>query len=95
MEKHTFRFLLVLSVMVVCLAGPAMAASTRVTALTIRIDGPVYATQPFTITGKLTGGPTGVGVSDKLITVYKSTNLKKPWTVIGTAWTDSGGYYKL
>ena len=94
--KYRPFVLLLVFVLFACTAIPAvMATSTRVTALTIRVDGPVYATVPFTITGKLTGGPTGVPVSDKQITVSRSTNGKR-WTVINSnLWTDGSGTYTL
>jgi hypothetical protein len=87
--------LLLLSVLLACAAvAPVMAASTKVTALTIRAPATADTITSFSITGKLTGGPTGVGVSDKLVTVSMSKDGKK-WMVVGTAWTDSGGYYTL
>jgi len=94
--KYRSLVLLLVFTLFVCVAIPAvMATGTRVTALTIRVDGPVYITPDrFAITGKLTGSPTGVGVSDKLITISRSINGKK-WVKVGTAWTDSGGYYNL
>jgi len=92
--KYRSLVLLLVFTLFVCVAIPAvMAKSSSVTALTIRVDGPVFITpNRFDITGKLTGSPTGVGVSDKLITVSRSTDGKK-WATVGTAWTDSGGYY--
>jgi hypothetical protein len=93
MKNRAFRFILVLLILASCIAGTAMAACPKVTALTIGVNGPVYVTQAFTITGKLTSGPTGMGVSDKLITVSKLTGLR--WKVIGTARTDSDGSYSL
>jgi hypothetical protein len=70
-----------------------MAACPKVTALTIGVNGPAYVTHAFTITGKLTSGPNGMGVSDKLITVSRFTG--RWWKVIGTTQTDSGGSYSL
>jgi hypothetical protein len=93
MKNPAFRFIVVLLILVSCIAGTAMAACPKVTALTIDVNGPVYVTRAFTITGKLTSGPAGTGVSDKLLTVSKITGLR--WKVIGTARTDSDGSYSV
>jgi hypothetical protein len=93
MKNPAFRFILVLLILASCIAGTAVAVCPKVTTLTIGVNGPVYVTQAFTITGKLTGGPHGTGVGDKLITVSKLTGLR--WREIGTALTDSDGSYSL
>jgi hypothetical protein len=93
--KYRPFVLLLVFILCACAAIPAvMATSTKVTALTIKVPVSAFVKNQFDITGKLTGGPTGVGVSDKQITLSKSTDGKR-WTTIGLVWTDAGGYYTL